>query len=101
MATGPTPSPPFRPARPVVERREGGRIYLIVQETPDTSSRIETWSDAFEVTNRLLGRIEDTLENINANMEKSNRRLTAGLRETGAKIAANRRLLDEIVTGRS
>jgi hypothetical protein len=94
------PSRP-RPVRSVVEQRRGGRTYLVVQETPDTTSKIESWTDAFNVTNRLLGRIKDSLEDINTSMDKSNQRLTSVLRKTGAKIAANQRLLDEIVKGRS
>jgi hypothetical protein len=90
-----------RPVRSVVEQRRGGRTYLVVQETPDTTSKIESWTDAFDVTNRLLGRIKVSLEDINTSMDKSNQRLTSGLRKTGAKIAANQRLLDEIVKGRS
>jgi hypothetical protein len=83
----------------VVEQRRGGRTYLVVQETPDTTSKIESWADAFEVANRLLDRINDTLEDIGTNLDKSNRRLTLGLRKTGARIAANQRLLDEMVKG--
>jgi hypothetical protein len=90
-----------RPVRSVVEQRRGSRTYLVVQETPDTTSKIESWTDAFDVTNRLLGRIKVSLEDINTSMDKSNQRLTSGLRKTGAKIAANQRLLDEIVKGRS
>jgi hypothetical protein len=89
------------PVRSVVEQRQGGRTYLVVQETPDMTSKIESWTDAFDVANRLLGRIKDTLEDIGTNLDKSNRRLTSGLRKTGAKIAANQRLLDEVVKGRS
>src|ERR1700730_12945464 len=96
----------FKPSRPravrsVFAQRRGGRTYLVVQETPDTTSKIESWTDAFDVTNRLLGRIKVSLEDINTSMAKSNQRLTSGLRKTGAKIAANQRLLDEIVKGRS
>jgi hypothetical protein len=47
----------------------------------------------------LLDRINDTLEDIGTNLDKSNRRLTLGLRKTGARIAANQRLLDEMVKG--
>ena len=93
--------PRFSPVGSVVEQRQGGRTYLIVQETPDTASKIESWTDAFELANRLLGKIKGTLEDINTNMDKSNQRLNSGLRRTGAKIAANQRLLDGIVKGRS
>jgi hypothetical protein len=85
----------------VIEQRQDGRTFLLVQETPDRTSVIESWDDALDVANRLLGRLKRTLEDMNAGMTKSNKRLTVGLRETGAKIAANQRLLDKIVKGDS
>ena len=85
------------PVGSVVEQRQGDRAFLIVQETPDTASIVESWADGVDVANRLLGRLRQTLEDMNADMSAFNERLAAGLRETDAKIAANQRLLDEIV----
>jgi hypothetical protein len=101
MAVSVKPPPRFPTVGAVVEQRQGGRAYLVVQETPDRASKIESWMDAFDVGNRLLGRIKDMVDGINTAMDKSNQRLSSGLRRTGAKIAANQRLLDEIVKGRS
>ncbi len=89
------------PVGSVVERRQDGRTFLLVQETPDRTSVIESWDDGLDVVNRLLGRLKGTLENMNADMTASNERLAAGLRETGAKIAANQRLLDKIIAADS
>ena len=85
------------PVGSVIERRQDGRMYLVVQETPDKASIVESCDDALDVINRLLGRLKRTLEDMNTDMEACNERLAAGLRETGAKIVANGRLLDEIV----
>src|SRR6266852_5971848 len=84
------------PVGSVIERRQGDRTFLVVQETPDRMTVIESWDDGIDLANRLLGRLKRTLDDMNAEITTSNQR---GLRETGAKIAANRRLLDEIVKG--
>jgi aminoglycoside phosphotransferase len=94
------PPPAGLPVGSVVERRQGGRTFLIVQEASGVSSTVESWEDGIDVANRILGRLNHTLEAMNADMSTFNDRLTAGLRETGAKIASNQRLLDEIVKGR-
>jgi hypothetical protein len=101
MAVSVKPPPRFPPVGTVVEQRQGDRTYLIVQETYDTASKIESWTDALDVANRLLGRIKDTLQDINTSMDRSNQRLTSGLRRTSAKVAANQRQLDAIVKGGS
>ena|SRR6266853_1820551 len=87
------------PVGSVIEQRQGDRTFLVVQETPDRTSVIESWDDGIDLANRLLGRLKQTLDDMNVGMMASNERLAVGLRETGAKIAANRRLLDEIVKG--
>jgi aminoglycoside phosphotransferase len=101
MEVGMAPAVPDRPKKlpvgSVVEQRQDGRTFLVVQETPDRVTIIETWDDGIDVVNRLLGRLKRTLDNMNVDMAASNKRLAAGLRKTSAKIAANQRLLDEIV----
>jgi hypothetical protein len=99
-------APAVRRIRPlsvgsVVEQKRGGRPVLVVKEAPDTTSVIESWEDAFDVSNRLLGRLKKTLTEMNADMASFNRRLATDLRKTSAKIAGNQRLLDELVKARS
>jgi hypothetical protein len=91
--------PKHPPVGSVVEQRQGGRTFLLVHETPDTVSVIESWPDAFDVADRVLGRLKKTLEEMNIDMSAFNQRLAAGLRETDAKIKANQRLLDELIKG--
>jgi len=57
----------------VVEQRQGNRTVLIVQEARGKTSVVETWDDAFELTNRLLGRLKETLEEMNADMSTLNK----------------------------
>ena len=85
------------PVGSVIERRQDGRTFLVVQEAPDKTSIIESWEDAFDLVNRLLGRLKATLEEMNADMSASNERLTAGLRKTAAKVAANQRRLEKLI----
>ena len=87
------------PVGSVIEQRQDGRTFLVVQEAPDRTSIIESWDDALDVASRLLGRIKATLDDMNAGMSASNERLSAGLRETAAKIAANQRLLEKMIKG--
>ena len=90
-------TPDRLPVGSVIEQRQGDRTVLVVQETDDRTSTIESWDDGLDLANRLLGRLKQALEGINAGMATSNERLTRGIRETSAKIAANGRLLDEMV----
>jgi hypothetical protein len=90
-------TPDRLPVGSVIEQRQGDRMVLVVQETNDRTSTIESWDDGLDLANRLLGRLRQALEGINSGMATSNERLTNGIRETSAKIAANGRLLDEIV----
>jgi hypothetical protein len=87
------------PVGSVIEQRQDGRTFLVVREAPDRTSIIESWDDALDVASRVLGRIKATLDDMNASMAASNERLSAGLRETAAKIAANQRLLEKIIKG--
>jgi len=68
---------------------------LIVRESLDRFLIIESCEDALDVVIRLFGRTHITLEGIKTTMAASNERLTAGLRETAAKIAANQPLLEK------
>jgi hypothetical protein len=81
----------------VVEQRQDGRSFLIVQEAPGISTRVESWEEGIDVANRVLVRLNRALEEMNAGLSTFNERLAAELRETGAKIEDNQRLLDEIV----
>ena len=98
MAMGLKP-PPFTglPVGSVVEQRRGGRIFLIVQETEGKRSTIESWEDGLEVTNRLLSRARESLEEMNADVSALNKSLTEGARKIGAKIKSNQRLLDKLI----
>jgi hypothetical protein len=93
-------TPDRLPVGSVVEQRQGDRTFLVVQETADRTSIIESWDQGLDLANRLLGRLNQALDDINAGMAASNERLTRGIDETSAKIAANGRLLDEIVKSR-
>jgi hypothetical protein len=88
------------PVGSVVEQRRGSRTYLIVQESPGKQSVIESWDDGLDVTNRLLGRLKATVEEISADMSLTNERLAQNIRHTEAKIETNQRLLDELVADR-
>jgi hypothetical protein len=85
------------PVGSVVERRDGEHTVLVVQETPDQKSIIESWEDGIDLANRVLSRLNSTLAEMNFAMSKFNEELGAGLRETGEKIQRNQRLLGEIV----
>ena len=102
MAPGIKP-PPFAglPVGSVVEQRQGGRTFLVVQETEGRRSTIESWEDGLEVTNRLLKRARKGLKEINADVSALNKRLTEGARKIDAKIKSNQRLLDKLVKGRT
>jgi hypothetical protein len=100
MAPGLPSEQKHLPVGSVVEQRQGGRTFLTVRETDDTTSVVESWDDAFDVANRILKRLGGTLDEMNADMAEFNKRFAAGLRETGAKIAANQRLLDELLKSR-
>src|SRR3954469_14423386 len=93
----PPPTSSDLPAGSVIEQRQGSRTFLVVQESRGKSSVIESWEDGFELTNRLLGRLKDSVEDMNADISALNKRLTAGIRETNSKIKANQRLLDALV----
>jgi gas vesicle protein len=94
-----TPLPPFGklPAGSVVEQKQGGRTVLIVQESPSKRSMVEIWEDGLKVTNRILGRLQSILREMNEDMARTNERLTAGIRDTTAKIKANQHLLDKLL----
>lgn len=92
--------PKHRPVGSVTVQRQGNRTFLVVQETPDSTSVVESWEDAFGLADRLLGRLQGTLDEMNADLSAFNRRLAVELRKTSAKIAANQRLLDQLVKGR-
>jgi hypothetical protein len=102
MATG-RQLPPREKLLPgsVIEQNQGDRAFLIVQESPARRSVVETWDDLMEVCNRLLGRINTTLREMNADLATFDQKLSRDLRKTAAKIATNQRLLDELVAGRS
>ena len=85
------------PVGSVVEQQQDGRTFLVVQEAPDRTSIIESWEDGFDLVNRLLRRLKGTLEEMNAEMSAFNKRLTANLHKTTAKVAANQRLLEKII----
>ena len=70
---GPPTWPNDLPVGSVVEQRQGNRTVLIVQEARGKTSVVETWDDAFELTNRLLGRLKETLEEMNADMSTLNK----------------------------
>ncbi len=89
-----------QPVGSVAVQRHGDRTFLVVQETPDRVSLIESWEDAFELVGRLLGRIGVTLNEMNAELSAFNRRSAANLRKTRAKVTANQRLLDKLVKAR-
>jgi hypothetical protein len=100
MAPGPRPPRPTThdlPVGSVVEQRQGSRTVLVVQESRSKSSIVESWEDGFELTNRLLRRLKNSVEQMNADMSLLNERLTAGIRETNSRIKANQRLLDKLV----
>jgi len=97
MADPVRPPPVALSVGSVVEQRHGNRTFLVVQEAPGISSTVESWEDGIDVANRILGRLNQTLEEMNVGMSTFNEELAAGLRETGAKIAGNQRLLDEII----
>jgi hypothetical protein len=86
------------PVGTVVERRDGDRAYLVVQETPERGTVIESWEDALGFLNRVLGRINAQLMDMNADMAAFNERLAAERRNTAAQIEANQRELDELVS---
>ena len=88
------------PVGSVVEQRQGSRTFLVVQETSETATRIESWDDGSKLVNRLLGRLGKTLKEMNADISALNKRLEVGLRRTDAKIRANQRLLEQLVNGR-
>jgi hypothetical protein len=87
------------PVGSVIEQRQDGRTFLVVQEAPDRTSIIESWDDALDVASRILGQVNEMLADMNARMATSNERLSAGLRETAAKIAANQLLLEKLIKG--
>jgi hypothetical protein len=85
------------PVGSVAVQQRGGRAVLLVQETSEKVSVIESWEDAFDLIARLLNRIKGTLNEMNLELSAYNRRSAVDLRRTRAKIAANQRLLDKIV----
>jgi hypothetical protein len=99
MGLGVKPPPPFGslPVGSVVEQRHGDRAFLVVQETEEKRSTIESWEDGLEVTNRLLRRAGKSLQEMNADVSALNKRLTKGARKIDAKIKSNQRLLDKLI----
>ena len=85
----------------MIEQRQGGRRFLTVQETSGTSSTIESWDDGIDVANCILGRLNQTLQEMNDDMSAFLDRLDVDLRETGAKIEGNQRFLNELVKNAS
>ena len=85
------------PVGSVIEQRQDGRTFLVVQESPDKILIIDSLEDALDLLNRLLARIQATLDDMNASMSASNESLSAGLRQTDRKIAANQRLLEKLI----
>ena len=95
-------SPPFGlPVGSVIEQRQGGRSFLIVQESERKTSTIECWEDGLEITDRLLRRARRSLEGMNADVSALNKRLTGGMRKIDAKLRSNQRLLDKLVKDRA
>jgi len=92
------PSPPFGlPVGSVVEQRQGGRSFLLVQESERKISTIESWEDGLELTNRLLRRARKSLDEMNADVSALNKRLMKGARKIDAKVKSNQRLLDKLI----
>jgi hypothetical protein len=88
------------PVGSVVEQRRDGRTVLLVQETPETATVVESWEDALDLANRLLARIGRILDQMNADRSALNQGLAESLAVTGAKIAENQRLLDRLINDR-
>ena len=83
----------------VIEQWQDGQTFLVVQEAADRTAIIESWDDGLGLIARLLARVNQTLNLMTANNAVFNERLAAAQNETGAKIAANQRLLDSLVKG--
>ena len=89
------------PVGTVALQKRGDRTVLVVQETTEKVSVIESWEEALDLVARLLGRVSKALNEMNADLVESNRRSAAVRRKTKAKIAANQRLLDRLVKAHS
>jgi len=87
------------PVGSVIEQRQDDRTFLVVQEAPDRTAIIESWDDGLDLIARLLGQVNQSLELMIADNAVFIEQLAAGLDETGAKIAANQRLLDSLIKG--
>jgi|SRR5690242_9790523 hypothetical protein len=97
MAPGVKPPPFGLPVGSVAEQRQGGRSFLLVQESEQKTSRIESWEDGLELTNRLLKRAHKSIKEMNADVSALNKRLTKGARKLDTKIKSNQRLLDKLI----
>lgn len=89
------------PVGSVIEQGRGEQAYLVVQEAADRTSIIASWDDLMDFTNRVLRRVGATLDQMNADLAAFNEKLSKDVAGTTAKIAANQRLVDELVKGRS
>jgi hypothetical protein len=60
---------------------------------------IESWEDALDL-HESAPRPNPSDDDMNASMSASNESLSAGLRQTARKIAANQRLLEKLIRSR-
>ncbi len=95
MGTLPTEATERLPVGSVIEYELDERTVLLVQEAPDRTTIVESWEDALDLANRVLGRVVDTLDEVIAERSAINQRLES----ISAKIGENQRVLDRLVNG--